>query len=288
VRHLRMVVACLIAVVAVSAIAASGASAGLPEWGTCGAQAGGKYYDSGCIAPLSKSARATQGHYEWSPLTSGKLASSNAGTPEPNSNATFETADGRTITCANLDSQNQLRLNGPKITTEAPLMQWEGCEAGGQECHASDSSQGGEISTTDAWEFGINGEEGSWTGALHFLAGKGGPSPTVGLEWTPIGLHRAFFQQISCKAGEINNLLFGGEKGGEKLTMPITPVNTMSNTFVAALTESHGTQLPTEAEGHPIHGPKALVNAEKWESVGIEGKVEFGPEEGPLELKATP
>ncbi len=52
-RHVRMLGLCLVAVLAVAALASSSASA-LPEWGKCEAKAGGKYSDSNCQTKAKK------------------------------------------------------------------------------------------------------------------------------------------------------------------------------------------------------------------------------------------
>ena len=60
-RRVRIMGMCLVAICAVVAIAASSASAGLPEWGQCYAKAGGKYADKNCQTKAKKGA----GAFEW-------------------------------------------------------------------------------------------------------------------------------------------------------------------------------------------------------------------------------
>ena len=59
-KHVRMLGLCLVAAIAVVAIAATSASA-LPEWGRCEAKAGGKYSDSNC----TKKAKTGTGTFEF-------------------------------------------------------------------------------------------------------------------------------------------------------------------------------------------------------------------------------
>ena len=60
-RHVRMLGLCLVAVCAIAAVAATSASAGLPELGQCYAKAGGKYANSNCTNKAAKGA----GAFEW-------------------------------------------------------------------------------------------------------------------------------------------------------------------------------------------------------------------------------
>jgi hypothetical protein len=58
-RHLRMVGLCLVAVFAITAVAATSASA-LPEWGQCFAKAKGNYTNAGCTTK-----KLAAGSFEW-------------------------------------------------------------------------------------------------------------------------------------------------------------------------------------------------------------------------------
>ncbi len=60
-RHVRMLGLCLVAVFALAAVAATSASAGLPEWGQCYAKEGGKYANAGC----TEKAKKGTGTFEW-------------------------------------------------------------------------------------------------------------------------------------------------------------------------------------------------------------------------------
>jgi hypothetical protein len=61
VRHVRMLGLWLAAILAVTAVAATTASAGLPEFGKCEAKTGGKYSNSNCTTK----AKAGTGTFEW-------------------------------------------------------------------------------------------------------------------------------------------------------------------------------------------------------------------------------
>ena len=54
---------CLTAMFTLAAVAASTASAKLPEWGGCEAKAEGKYEDPVCTVKAHP--KKTNGHYEW-------------------------------------------------------------------------------------------------------------------------------------------------------------------------------------------------------------------------------
>ena len=62
-RQVRMLGLCLTAMFVLAAVAASTASAKLPEWGGCEAKAEGKYEDSACTVKAHP--KKTNGHYEW-------------------------------------------------------------------------------------------------------------------------------------------------------------------------------------------------------------------------------
>ncbi len=68
-RHVRMLGICLVAVLAVAAVATTSAMA-LPEWGKCAAKAGGKYSDANCTVKAHPSG---SGSYEW--LKASQVAS---------------------------------------------------------------------------------------------------------------------------------------------------------------------------------------------------------------------
>ncbi len=76
-RHVRMLGLCLVAVLAIAAVAATSAMA-LPEWGKCEAKAGGKYSDANCTVKAKKGA----GSFEWrkgKELGSVKFSGANVG-----------------------------------------------------------------------------------------------------------------------------------------------------------------------------------------------------------------
>ena len=71
-RHVRMLGLCLIAMFAVTAVAASGASAAkfTPEWGQCvptESGSGGHYGNAGCTAKVKAYHGQYLGAYEWYP-----------------------------------------------------------------------------------------------------------------------------------------------------------------------------------------------------------------------------
>ncbi len=317
-RYVRMVGLCLVASVALVACTATAASAGLPEWGKCETTesgTGGKYADAGCTQPVKKVHKSYPGGYEWyslieaSELSYGDDSTLNyAGGSQPVSEMTITFHDGQKISCGALRSGTEIVLTGAHKTTIAPHLAFEGCvdDLSGGECHTLDARSGGEITiSTAAWRNGVEKAEGeteygpSWNGTMTYIEGKRTSNPVVGIVYKTQEKHQTFLQQLVCEGSEIHGAVVGGHKSGEELTLSVSPVNMMSPSFTAGMRESEGTQLPAAFEGHPAKPVEALVNAERWETVGFETTMLFpnelyvgrgNPNDGrkELELKATP
>jgi hypothetical protein len=309
VKYVRMMGVCAVSVIALVAVTSSVAWAKLPEWGKCEATAtgtGGKYGDAACIVPVRKVYHNYPGGYEWAPLQGEEpteLEYTNEalkkGVLQPVSETSVTLAGGQKIACGPLIPETQIRFNGFHATGEAPLLAFQGCkDEQGKECHTTDGAFPGEIDTTTAWEHGKEHEEGSWTGTTTFVEGKGTSDPVVGIVYKTSGKRERFLQQLVCEESEIHAISVGGHKSGEELVVGITPVNRMSPSFTAGLRQSEGRQLPTALEGHATKPIEALVNAERWETIGVETTMLFPDmyighenpnfERHELELRATP
>jgi hypothetical protein len=301
-----MVGVCVVAMMVAVAAMAGGASAGLPEWGKCEASATheGKYADAGCTQPVKKVYGKYAGGYEWSPLveaTNGhdgaklKFTERSSVVQAP---VSIELKDGYSITCSTgLFPETQVPLRDATSTT-APHFAYGGCiNSEGHECVTTGAATEDEINDENAWEKGLEKEPGSWTGKTTFIEGRRGATPVAGIVYKTEEPRGRFFQQIVCEGEAVHAFVIGGDKRGEELTTEIQPVNTMTEEYTATLKQSGGVQLPEALEGRPTKPLEALVNGERWETIGIEATMVF-PEitiESPnvrppfeVELKATP
>ncbi len=319
-----MVGLCLVASVVLVVSSAAAASARLPEWGKCEATesgTGGKYADAACTQPVKKVYKSYPGGYEWYPLIEASKLSygqdstlrytSNAfesGILQPVKEMTITFHDGQRISCEGLRSETVIVLTGAHTTTIAPRLAFRGCveESSGGECGTLDRRSPGEITvSTAAWRNGVEKAEGeteygpSWNGTMTYIEGKRTSDPVVGIVYKTQEKHQTFLQQLVCEESEIRGAVVGGHRNGEELTLSISPVNTMSPSFTAGMRQSEGTQLPAAFEGRPAKPVEALVNAERWETVGFEttmlfptelyvGPINHNSEREELELKATP
>jgi len=303
VRHVRMLGLCLIAMLVFAAIAASAASAKLPEWGKCEPTAehtGGKYYDPGCTVPVKKVHGAYPGGYEWTPLEAGtnQLIYESGEPPvgQP-SGLTIVLADGHTITCGPLMGQNKVLLTFKGLqTTIAPLLQYEECVSDEtSQCRSSGASKPYEFTTAGPWERGEEEEASGWTGTLRYIEGKDGSHPVVGIAYQTNLEHEAFLNVV-CEEGAIGGLVIGGDKHKETLTAEFTQVNEMRTGYTIAFKQSGSIQQPAGFEGKktiPLH---AQLNGGEWQTIGLEATMAFPEVYSPqgtgnkreFELKATP
>ena len=272
-----------------SALAAAGASAKLPEWGKCqatGGGTGGKYSDAGCTVKAHKKKGVYTGGYEWTTLA-GEFQlrpMALAGT------LVFETTAGKKIECTGLAGESHAELRGASGAL-TPLWELEGCQSEGQGCKSEMAFSEGEINNTYAW-YGEPAEEGGptpgWTGQLGFIA-KGGPSPVVGMAYTVKNDER-LFEPVVCH-GAIGTVWIGGApKGGDSFISAIAPVDQMSTEYTETYSSSApGVQNPTKFAG----GKRAMIEAfleNHWEPVAINGTFHYLTEESgqPIEIKAIP
>jgi hypothetical protein len=276
-RYVRMLGLCLLAVFALGAIMAAGASAKLPEFGKCqSVGTGGKYTDAGCTVK----AHPQQGAYEWEPASA-----TNAFSGEEMALAngfTFETASGEKIECQGFrrDSYIPFVLNGAKT----PLWELKGCISEEQECSTLSIGSDPEIisNALDWLEEGRN-----WTGRLGFVERPN----VVGLSFkannTEASEPEHFFTAIACE-GSIGTVLIGGErKGSNAIIGTLGPINAMTNEYQLTYSESEskpGVASPLRfAHKKPVQ-LRAFVH-NHWENIALSAEIEIETEAS--EIKAT-
>jgi hypothetical protein len=268
------------------------AMAGLPEWGSCRATAGGtggRFKDPGCVARAGRRAGAPQGAYEWSGLAAG--AQVRLTTMALEGTLKIQTAAGRLIECTLLGSESFARVRGPNATA-TPLWELGGCSSEGSGCQTGSSALTlGEINNLFAWQE-EPAEPGrpvpGWAGRLGFVAKQTDPRK-VGILYT-VANHERLFAPVSC-SGSIGTVWVGGDaRSRNSFVSTIGPVDTMSGGFTEQLAQGgRGLQAP---EGLEHHAPARLLAflENHWEPVAITAMFHYGVEAGTaeLEIKADP
>jgi hypothetical protein len=303
-RYLRMLGLCLVAVFAVGAIMAAGASAFKPEWGKCHPAevynevteeveypgTGGKYSDQACTVKASAKGRGEsrkyEGAYEWEPQeTEGTFAGEELALVGAGHNFTFETQAGAKIECAGIrrNSGFAFSLN----TAKTPLWEFEGCTSEGQECTTTSIGVPNEVvANILSW---LEEEGRGWQGQMGFVERSTETSPVVGLDFsshnTLSGEPERLFAPIVCQ-GAIGTVWVGGErKGGNSIIGTLSPVNAMSTTYTLSYGESSpGVPMP-ERFAHKKRDVLMANLHNHWEPVAFTGQIMF--EIGAREIKAT-
>lgn len=280
-KQLRTLGACLLAVSAIGAAAASAAQAGGIQVGRCfemPTHYGGKYSDANCTA----AAAHRSGSYEWSPYSPSEYENwtmSGAG------GMTLETAAGKKIECSivgELDTTPTLRRDGLSPT---PNWTFLGCQSEGQECHGSLSVEAGEVNNEVAYY-----EEGEppagWVGKYGYVSGKGGPSPVIGLQYQTRNAEEHLFPPIVCD-GSIGTVAIGSQKSKASWIATLGPVNQMTHQFTQTYGESApGVSDPTSFEHKKSDVLEAFLR-QHWEPVAIVASFTQETEGPSLEIKAT-
>jgi hypothetical protein len=138
---MRSLLACLVAIMIVGAVVASGASAERPEYGRCLQRAGGKWKDGGCKTP----SKPGEEKFEWYPGFSGErpiVRRKFTVTSSPGTLAQLGTAVVK-FTCSSLQYSGE--YTGAKAVSTSG---WKltGCESSGLPC-SSEGGPPGEIVT---------------------------------------------------------------------------------------------------------------------------------------------
>jgi len=317
-RQIRTLGVALIAMLALGAIMASGASASLPETGKCEAKAGGKYADSACVALLASGARKTQGHYEWHTGVQVEEEGhcTNCGVEvfeinvEHNGRGsigptTFETTGGHEIICADTEDAHghqtavRYKLQAPNRVNEI-LLYFTNCkEAAGEhkECYSpghslEEEGEGGVITDENQWQAGE-----AIKGKLEIVAGKGTATPTVGLALTAFNSKSEDNEQrrlltAECE-GAMGTVWIGGEtkakNGKDEILSVVSPadVDQMTSTLTQTFSENAGIQEPHVLEsGSPRFLEAFLENG--WEQLGWASTWGASSEGTAVEIKAVP
>jgi len=131
-KRLRIIGLSLVAVVALSAIAAGSAAAEAPEYGICVAKAGGKFADKGCTKEIAGKTK-----FEWVPgVGAKKLFTSKS---KEASVVTLETVTKKAVICKGQTGTGE--YTGPK-TVGAVVETLTGCELAAAKCTTAGQAEG--------------------------------------------------------------------------------------------------------------------------------------------------
>jgi hypothetical protein len=303
-RHLRTLGLCLTAMLAVAAVAASTASASLPEWGGCEYTARGKYTDNACT---HKAEHKGEGNYEWyTGAEFGRVAGHGEGEPPFQlanyvsrgelGPATFETQDGKSMHCGDVESETQFELENPnketKETTKGVknvVFAFTECESEGQECYSTGHYRLGEVSNNVAVGF-ENGEDPQ--GELVFTdKAKGEVGLALTTKQQSTKTEPEYLLKADCE-GPVGTVWIGGEKTGKNTIISlISPVDQMTNEFTQTYSQgAKGEQLPHALESGSERDLQAFLE-HKWEPIALSASIttaRTGEAEPPIEIKAEP
>jgi hypothetical protein len=315
-RHLRTLGACLVAVLALGAVIASTASAGLPEFGSCEYTARGKYTNEACT---ERAQHKGEGNYEWyTGKEFGRPARHAEGNPPYKMSsvvyegeigpATFETSSGKKLQCqsgrtemslenpetehlGDEESGELFELHGSNKGVKGVLLAFTGCESEGKECH-SFAGYEGEITN----EEGLIFQDGEYAiGTLGFINKA---THEVGLSLTTIAktskeTPRLLINDAICE-GSVGTVWLGGSKtGGNSVISVIKPVDEMTAEFEQVYGQSAaGLQSPASFEGKKEDTLRAyLSNQNIWEPLALSTTSNEHKAYGvqpPVEIKAEP
>jgi hypothetical protein len=294
---------CLIAVLAVAAIASTSASA-LPEWGQCFKKgAGGKYTDSNCTKKATlkspgefefrKGTEIAHKHFEGGNVGSGGVLTAtyhlcSASTFEgrkPKCNAGETETIGSPISIECTSEHNTGEATGTKEVKNVSV-KFMGCKAAGSIPCANTPVEG---------EIIVNPLKGS-------LGYINKAKKEVGVLLEPAIKHGEFAKFVCGPLGSVVGV--GNAKEGAAYTpettggydgiiSPITPVNTMSSAFTQVYTINEADEnIPSKFEGKHIEllesyifNPENPAYSTKWSKAGETITNTNTPEEA-VEIKA--
>ena len=236
-KRMRIVGLCLVAVFALTAFAASSASA-LPEIGRCVAKTGtGKYKDSNCTEKAGK--LTSEKNYEWNKATGMNPHFTSAGGA-----GVLETESGTRVECTAQTATGEYRLVENTTThtdtskeVKNVVATFTGCSLPiiGAKCNTAGHGEG-EIVTN------------SLKGPLGYISGKGTKTPVVGQELTPT-VSKGAFATFECSSAAKIVVKEGAKKGGNCIISTVGPARVMSTTASDNYTGSAGKQTPQSFEG---------------------------------------
>ncbi len=265
-RHVRTLGVSLIAMLALGAIMAAGASAELPEWGGCEATANGHYANSACTVKAAKHHGVYQGAYEWytgeqfgakyeretgqvntSELSRHEFGNTQGVGDETDNigHSTLETSEHKKIECNTGLIAFELENANPKGIRNGWLS-LKGCESEGKECVSTSAQEEGELNNESQYFSGegLKGTLGWVNKAKH----------EVGLSLTAFNTEGANIEERSlleafCEASgpeSVRNLEIGGDTEGTNAVIGlITPVNEMAREYALSYSQNAGVQDPS-------------------------------------------
>jgi hypothetical protein len=216
--RIRIVGLCLIAMFAISAVAASGASAFTPERGTCKAakKGAGEYLNSLCTEPGAKGGAKKE--FVWVPQAKATAFTSTTGEATLKS-FTPEGAELPAVTCTKSKGKGKALTS----TTSESVVTFEGCSSAGEKCTGGAKAKAGDIIT-----FTLDGKLGTISGGSGVGEAVGGAGPG--------GLSAEF----KCGANEIKTK---GAVIGEVTPVDAKAAATATLKFVASGKEQEFTTL---------------------------------------------
>jgi hypothetical protein len=227
---MRIVGLCLVAVFALTAFAASSASA-LPEIGRCVSQPGtGKYKDSNCTVKAGK--LTSEKSFEWkkAPVKTHFTSAGGAGV--------LETETGTRVECTAQSAAGEYKVvNGASKEVTNVVATFTGCSLPiiGAKCNTVGHGEG-EIVTNPL------------KGPMGYISGKGTKTPVVGQELTPV-TSKGAFATFECSSAAKIVVKEGAKKGGNCIISTLAPANVMSTTASDTYAGAAGKQEPQHFEG---------------------------------------
>jgi hypothetical protein len=274
VRHIRTITLCLIAACAIGALAASSASAALPEWGKCvkvpvevkgKLKTKGKYANANCT-------EATGGEYEFLKGTSG-IADTEFTNTMTTPEALLETSGGVQVKCSAQTATGS--LSGAKEVSEVQVV-FNGCYTptiGNFTCE-------NEFENNHTYVQGVIFTR-RLKGKLGYVSGKGTNSPVVGLSLEP-EQKNAPFAIFGCGEPGYPPVIFTqvgrkprGANGRDSIISPISPVNAMGTETVQEYTQESGVQAPASFE----NGKPDFLESQVFNGYGEGGWEQSGQQE---------
>ncbi len=272
-RHVRVLGPCLVAVFAIAAIAATSASAGLPEFGECYAKAKGKYADSGC----TEKAKKGTGAYEWRKAAKEVESKEIAGESGPGvlkadliscpghmkAEKCSETEEENSPINVECSSQwNYGDISGAKTVGKITVL-FEGCVIFGSVPCSNTGTEG---------RIAVN----TLKGTLGWI-NKSATPRQVGLLLEPV-VKGGEFAEFVCAVTESHvgvakaseSPAYPPKGGGDGIISPVTPVNIMTKEF----TQIYAVSAADENIPNKFEGSAPLKVLETW--LGKLEEPEFG------------
>jgi hypothetical protein len=236
-KRARLVGACLVTALALSATWAGSASA-LPEIGRCISQAKGKYTDGNCTKLAKKPEVGTKERAKGSGGKNGFTAVGGEGV--------LETESGTKITCKSQSAKGVYDEDAGVIReVENVVITLRRCETPLIDTGCQNTATEGEIVTN------------ALHGPLGYISKAG---KEVGQELTP-SAKKGPITEFECGFGAAKLVVKeGAKKGGNCVIAPVVNVNEMSLTAKQTYSGAAGKQNPQNFEGKPVCNMEIATN----------------------------